>query len=242
MYRRFRAPSPAFVISAIALLIALGGTTYAAATLPRNSVGTKQLRNNAVTASKIKTGAVTAAKISTKGLSVPNAQFASAAGSATAATNATHATSADTATNATNAANANTVGGFAPNGLTRLAYIHLDNTVSDGEGLKALVTVNLTVPSAGFVLVHADADINAPNTVTDVGMLVRDPVSSNTSFEDEVEPGSTGAGTVSASAVFPVTPGVRSFEIEGQVVSGTGTAHAAIDATAIFSPFDSTGS
>jgi len=71
--RRLKAPSPALMISLIALFVALGGTTYAATSLPANSVGTKQLQKNAVTAPKIKKGAVTASKINAKGLSVPNA-------------------------------------------------------------------------------------------------------------------------------------------------------------------------
>jgi hypothetical protein len=48
-----RAPSPALVVSVIALFIALGGTTYAATSLPANSVGTAQLKNGAVTTVKI---------------------------------------------------------------------------------------------------------------------------------------------------------------------------------------------
>ena len=47
-------PSPAIVIACAALLIALGGVSYAATALPRNSVGTAQLRNNAVVSSKVK--------------------------------------------------------------------------------------------------------------------------------------------------------------------------------------------
>jgi hypothetical protein len=46
--RRLR-PSPAMVVASIALTVALGGTSYAAIRLPKNSVGTKQLRKNAVT-------------------------------------------------------------------------------------------------------------------------------------------------------------------------------------------------
>lgn len=92
--RQWRAPSPALVISLIALFVALGGTTYAATNLPKNSVGTKQLKKNAVTAVKIKKGAVTATKIDAKGLTVPNALHASSADSATNATNAVNATSA----------------------------------------------------------------------------------------------------------------------------------------------------
>jgi hypothetical protein len=41
------------VISLIALFVALGGSAYAASSLPKNSVGTKQLKNNAVTEKKI---------------------------------------------------------------------------------------------------------------------------------------------------------------------------------------------
>jgi hypothetical protein len=40
-------------IAWLALFAALGGTTYAAVSLPRNSVGTKQLRNHAVTYAKL---------------------------------------------------------------------------------------------------------------------------------------------------------------------------------------------
>src|SRR3954454_10523296 len=46
------------VMSTLAVFIALGGTTYAAATLPRNSVGSAQLRANAVGASELRAGAV----------------------------------------------------------------------------------------------------------------------------------------------------------------------------------------
>jgi hypothetical protein len=50
-------------IALLALFVALGGTSYAAASLPKNSVGTAQLKANAVQQSEIKNGAVTRAKI-----------------------------------------------------------------------------------------------------------------------------------------------------------------------------------
>jgi hypothetical protein len=40
-------------IALIALFIALGGTSYAAVAIPRNSVGTRQLRTGAVTPAKL---------------------------------------------------------------------------------------------------------------------------------------------------------------------------------------------
>lgn len=59
---RLRAPSPALVVSLVALFVALGGTTYAAITLPANSVGTRQLKNGAVTKKKISKTTLTALK------------------------------------------------------------------------------------------------------------------------------------------------------------------------------------
>jgi hypothetical protein len=46
------------VTSTAALFIALGGVSYAAATLPSNSVGSKQLQANVVTSSKVKDGSL----------------------------------------------------------------------------------------------------------------------------------------------------------------------------------------
>ena len=79
---RVRPPSPAMAVALAALFVALGGTSYAAFSLPKNSVGTKQLKKNAVTTSKIKKGAVTASKINTSGLTVPNALHANSANTA----------------------------------------------------------------------------------------------------------------------------------------------------------------
>ena len=51
------------VTASLALFIALGGTGYAAVTLPRNSVGQAQLRNNAVGTKELRTGAVRSSDI-----------------------------------------------------------------------------------------------------------------------------------------------------------------------------------
>lgn len=48
------------VMATIAVFVALGGASYAAITIPRNSVGTKQLKNGAVTAQKVKTHSLVA--------------------------------------------------------------------------------------------------------------------------------------------------------------------------------------
>jgi hypothetical protein len=51
--RRFQ-PTPSMVVACLALVVALGGTGYAAIAIPRNSVGAVQLKDNAVTAAKVK--------------------------------------------------------------------------------------------------------------------------------------------------------------------------------------------
>jgi hypothetical protein len=54
MKRFDRRPSPSLVIACLALFVALGGGAYAAVKLPRNSVGTRQLKTGAVTSAKVK--------------------------------------------------------------------------------------------------------------------------------------------------------------------------------------------
>jgi hypothetical protein len=54
---RRRHLTPALVVAIAALVVALGGTGYAALSIPKGSVGTAQLRNRAVTPSKIVPGA-----------------------------------------------------------------------------------------------------------------------------------------------------------------------------------------
>jgi hypothetical protein len=49
-----RRPSASLVVATIALLVALGGAGYAVVSLPRNSVGTPQLKNSAVNSAKVR--------------------------------------------------------------------------------------------------------------------------------------------------------------------------------------------
>lgn len=156
---RPRRPSPALVISLIALIVALGGTSYAAMKLPKNSVGTKQLKKNAVTGVKIKKKAVTGAKVKDHSLTgadinlaqlgtVPSATNAAHAGLADRAGNAAHATSADRATNATNAsqaANASKLDGLSSDQFVQGAGTTVTARTTlglGGGGLQHIVTVS----------------------------------------------------------------------------------------------------
>ena len=63
MKSRFsRRPSPALIVASLALFIALGGTTYAL-TIPRNAVGTSQIRAFGVRNADLGTRAVSSSKL-----------------------------------------------------------------------------------------------------------------------------------------------------------------------------------
>lgn len=62
--------SYANVSASLALFIALGGTTYAATSLPRNSVGSKQIRTNAVGASELRPNAVRSTEIRNRSINL----------------------------------------------------------------------------------------------------------------------------------------------------------------------------
>jgi hypothetical protein len=87
------------VMATIAVFIALGGASYAAIKLPKNSVGAKQLKQGAVTGAKIKNEAVTGGKIK-KGTLTGTQINASTLGTVPSAS---HALGADTATTANSA-------------------------------------------------------------------------------------------------------------------------------------------
>jgi hypothetical protein len=61
----FKRPSPAIVVALIALVLAMSGTGYAL-TLPKNSIGKRQLKTNAVTSAKIKNGTIVGKDINSR--------------------------------------------------------------------------------------------------------------------------------------------------------------------------------
>ncbi|MEA2198379.1 MAG: hypothetical protein QOJ25_2430 [Solirubrobacteraceae bacterium] len=58
-----RRPSPAMLVALVALFVALGSGAYAAISVPRNSVGTPQLKHGAVTGVALHDNAVTSSKV-----------------------------------------------------------------------------------------------------------------------------------------------------------------------------------
>lgn len=97
MHSRTRRPSPAMIVAVIALIVSLAGTAVAAKkiVLPKNSVGSKQLKSKSVTTGKIAPNAVNGSKVANESLTnedirlsslqnVPSAATATTAGTADA--------------------------------------------------------------------------------------------------------------------------------------------------------------
>ncbi len=93
-------PSPALVISIIALFVALGGSAYAV-----KRVGTKELKASAVTTAKIKRNAVTAAKIKRNAVTTAKIRNGAVTGSKIREGTLSVVPGAATATDAVNATN-----------------------------------------------------------------------------------------------------------------------------------------
>jgi len=246
------------VIGLLALFIALGGTTYAATALPKNSVGTKQLKKNAVTAAKIKNGsatntkiganAITAAKVKNDSLtgadilesSLGKVPSAAAADSATNATNATHASTADSATTA---ANANALNGFAANGLIRIAQGTNSSSVPLAASDTTVTSVAITAPAAGFVQVIADYNTIGTGCPCEGWYILRDAVTTGLSGNYKITRNETSSTYHSGSLgwIFPVTAGVRTFQLRGFNNVGTTVRANGASLEAIYVPFGSTG-
>jgi hypothetical protein len=112
------------VVATLALFIALAGGTAFAATqiLPKNSVGTEQIRDSSITGAKIAPGAITGADVISDSLgNVPGATHAATADHAAQAAHANSADHADSAGTATSAADAAALGGTPAGGYAKRA-------------------------------------------------------------------------------------------------------------------------
>jgi len=243
-------------IALLALFVALSGTTYAAANvvLPKNSVGTKQLKKKAVTTPKIKNGAVTGAKIKLSTLGkVPSAASADHATSADSATNATHATTAD---------NATALQGFAATSLVRATTATAGTGVNPcGSGaiftafntgtFTNAVAKSVTAPVAGVLLVFGHVSFEFANAgpgtnVSLLGRLTVDGVQKGQMAEgnsSNVVSSCNGGRTMSLDTAVAVGAGNHAVAYQIEKSGGDGNAFVGNSSvTTLFVPFGNAGS
>jgi hypothetical protein len=141
-------PSPALLVSVIALIVSLGGTGYAALRLPRNSVGPTQIKRSAVGASELRRNAVTSSKVRNHSLTGADFQLSALGTVPSAATAAT-------------AANANALQGhpasdFATGpSIRKIDFRAPADTPATSIFTAGGLTLTATCTSAGVLLVEA---------------------------------------------------------------------------------------
>jgi hypothetical protein len=106
-------------LALVALFVALGGASYAAVNLPRNSVGAGEIKRNAVRSSEVKKNAVRSSEVKDNALSGRDVRE-STLGKVPRATAADSATSAKTATTANTAGSAATATSANPEAFARI--------------------------------------------------------------------------------------------------------------------------
>jgi hypothetical protein len=251
-------PSPALVVACLALLVALGGTGYAAFKLPAGSVGAKQLKKGAVVNKKLAKNAVTGAKVKDDSLtgaevkddsltgadllesSLGKVPAAGRADSAANAANATHATTAGSATAAS------ALNGYHANGLTRVA-----ETTAGGLPVTLAVAekafgpaLSITAPAPGFVLLTGSVHMHLGSACTSgcSAHVDLEHTQTATGWGDYASLFAETDQQIPLSRVFPVAAGVNTFGLSVWRLPGNGTLQASLGSlTAIYSPFGSTG-
>jgi len=230
MKRRLRAPGPALVISLLALLVALGGTTYAATSLPKNSVGTAQIKNGAVTKTKINKKTIAALK-GNRGPQGPPGL------------NGTNGTNGSNGTNGTN-------GQPGPPGIAFVTSTVAASETTTSTTPTDLATpgpsVTVTVPASGLIEVFAEVEINGGASTGVVTLEEDGSVLQGQSFNCGIAsltggildgtasssaptgtaPGqcngnATGGGPPSGLLVFHTTPGVHTYKLVYWTNGGT---------------------
>jgi hypothetical protein len=142
------------VVATIALFAALGGVSYAATSLPKNSVGTDQIQAEAVRTGKLAENAVTVSRLS-QGVRERIAAEGAAPTATSTPESVKHAESADTATTAGTAARADTAkDAEALGGQPADQYLTADSVMQPGQTEAGDYIAAASNGQAGTVLVQ----------------------------------------------------------------------------------------
>jgi hypothetical protein len=186
------------VVACVALAVALGGTSYAAIKLPRNSVGTQQLRKNAVVATKLSARSVGPQKLQNNAVTTRTVKDNQLTGAKIVESSLEKVPSAVAADKS---GDANTVGGYM---VRRFA----STVAPNGPGATVLspngLVITLTCPGGAVAL-------RANNTSGEGAQLRFDGFAGN-----------TGTGFAGGSGDFA---GTTNANLNGDANRGSGSAY-----------------
>jgi hypothetical protein len=219
-------------VAFLALFLALGGTSVAASQvlLPRNSVGTAQLKNGAVTKQKINKKTISALR---------GARGAQGAPGPAGPQGPQGPQGPEGPAGAPNP-NADALNGYHANELVR-GTAAANSPFFSALTMTSQKTVSITLPKDGFVLVNASySAIFTAGCPCDAFLRIRDVRAGGTSSPDAFAQFAAGSwGPVMQTWVFKEAAGTYTFSADAGV-SGTVTV-ANPTLTALYVPFGSTG-
>ncbi len=205
----------------MALFVALGGASYAAIKIPRNSVGAAQIKKNAVTSAKIKKNAVTSAKVKDRSLLAKDFKAGQIPAGAKGDTGATGPTASAYASN-----NINPDTSLSPNGLD---YTVLDTTIPEaGSGTMTITTRSRVVANAsvsvykGTGAAAAAGDVDCQIQAASLSGTVSIGQRARTTLTPTVALGAVRA-EVSLSGAISLDPGEYGFRVLCKQNSGAGS-------------------
>lgn len=209
-----RRPSPAILISSVALFMSLGGVGYAATQLPQNSVGNYQLRDNSVSYKKIVPGSVGIVRANTRQLQV---RVSGTCGAGTAI------------------GTINSNGRVNCNSALPSEFGTTNNTVAVGATPVAVTSVSLPAGSSYLGLANPTATVTSGATPRHVTVTCTLTVGSNTATRSATvdttgtagqttvasiplqATGPSGTGSVSCTSAIPVTAPATTVSVTSAV-------------------------
>jgi hypothetical protein len=204
--------SYANVMATVAVFIALGGASYAAIKVPKNSIGTSQIKRNAVNGSKVANRSLTGSDIDTSTVGeVPSAK---------------HADSADKASSANNATNANTVGGISAGQLQSHAFNVNAKTASLPAGAHTTTAATLELPAGTYLILgRGEIENNGDASNNEVKCsLIAEETSARLSIGPALEAqGSPGERTVGEAQLAHTFAAPGQVRIDCATVAGWGS-------------------
>ena len=199
----------------IALFVALGGASYAAIKIPKNSVGAAQIKKNAVTSAKVKDRSLLAKDFKA-------GQIPAGAKGDTGATGATGPAGPTASAYASNNINPNT--SLSPGGTD---YTVLDTTIPEaGSGTMTITTRSRVVANAsvsvykGIGAAAAAADVDCQIQAASLSGTVSIGQIARTTLTTTVAGGAVYA-EASLSGAISLDPGEYGFRVLCQQANGT---------------------